>query len=157
MKNETTQVEKTGTVLIRKIRDAILDDVFKPWDWLPELDLATRFQVSRSPVREALLALQKEGTVITEPYKGAVVKPLSAEETLDIAEIRFGLITLAAKGAYRHLSPADFDLAYGLAKQITRTNSAKEQFEYNRRFWDIIFEKASRPILWECSQGWTTE
>jgi DNA-binding GntR family transcriptional regulator len=147
--NETSEIEKTPTVVIRKIRDAILDEIFKPGDWLPELDLATRFQVSRSPVREALLALEKEGTVITEPYKGAVVKPLSAEETLDIAEIRLALITLAAKATYRHLSPADFDLAHGLAKQITRSNSAKEQFEYNRRFWDIIFEKTGRPILWE--------
>jgi DNA-binding GntR family transcriptional regulator len=146
---ETTEIEKTPTVVIRKIRDAILDEDFKPGDWLPELDLATRFQVSRSPVREALLALEKEGTVITEPYKGAVVKPLSAKETLDIAEIRLALITLAAKAAYRHLSPADFDLAYGLAKQTSRTKSAKEYFEYDRRFWDNIFEKAQRPILWE--------
>jgi GntR family transcriptional regulator, trigonelline degradation regulator len=136
-------------VVIRKIREAILDEVFKPGDWLPELDLATRFKVSRSPVREALLALEKEGTVITEPYKGAIVKPLTAEETLDIAEIRLALITLAAKAAYRHLSPADFDLGYRLAKQLTRTNGAKEYFQYDRRFWDIIFEKAQRPILWE--------
>jgi DNA-binding GntR family transcriptional regulator len=107
------------------------------------------FEVSRSPVREALLALEKEGTVAMEPYKGAIVKPLSAEETLDIAEVRLALITLAAKEAYRHLSPADFNLAYGLGKQITRSSSAKEQFENNRRFWDIIFEKTGRPILWE--------
>jgi DNA-binding GntR family transcriptional regulator len=120
--NETSDIEKTPTVVIRKIRDAILDEVFKPGDWLPELDLAERFEVSRSPVREALLALEKEGTVTTEPYKGAIVKPLSAEEILDIAELRFALISLALKPAHRHLSPADFDHAYNLAKRITRTN-----------------------------------
>jgi DNA-binding GntR family transcriptional regulator len=149
MKNETSQFEKTATVLIRKIRNAILDDVFKPGDWLPEVDLAKRFQVSRSPVREALQLLEKEGTVITEPYKGAVIKPLSQEEVLDIAELRFAVITLAAKAAYRHLSPADLDLAYGLAKQITRSKSAKEYFECNRRFWDILFERPRRPIRCE--------
>src|SRR6516162_8267953 len=149
MKNETTRVENSAAVVIRKIRDAILDDVFKPGDWLPEVDLAKRFEVSRSPIREALQALEQEGTVITEPYKGAVVKPLSPEEVLDIAELRLAVITLAAKAAYRHLSPADFDLAYGLAKQITRSNSAKEQFECNRRFWEILFEGSRRPIRWE--------
>jgi DNA-binding GntR family transcriptional regulator len=149
MNSETTQVEKTPTVVIRKIRDAILDEIFKPGDWLPELDLATRFQVSRSPIREALFALESEGTVIMEPYKGAILKPLSTEEVSDIAELRLALITLAAKAAHRHLSPADFDSAYGLAKQATRSKSAKEHFEYNRHFWDIIFEKAQRPILWE--------
>jgi len=147
--SETSEIEKTPTVVIRKIHDAILDEVFKPGDWLPESDLAERFQVSRSPVREALLALEKEGTVTTEPYKGAILKPLSAEEILDIAEIRLAFLTLAAKRAYRHLSPADFDVAYELAKQLSRSNTAKEAFEYNRRFWDTIFEKAHRPILWE--------
>ena len=147
--NETSQVEKTATVVIRKIRDAILDGLFKPGDWLPEVDLAKRFEVSRSPIREALQALEKEGTVIAEPYKGAVVKPLSTEEVVDIAEVRLAVITLAAKTVYRRLSPTDFDLASGLAKQMTRTKSAKEYFEYDRRFWDIIFEKAKRPILWE--------
>src|SRR5258708_13203164 len=56
---------------------------------------------------------------------------------------------VGVRRAHGHLAPADFDLAYGLAKQITATNSAKEHFEYNRRFWDILFEKARRPILWE--------
>jgi DNA-binding GntR family transcriptional regulator len=68
---------------------------------------------------------------------------------LDIAELRLSLITLAAKAAHRHLSPAEFDLAYRLAKQASRSNSAKEHFEYDRHFWDIIFEKSQRPILWE--------
>ncbi len=107
------------------------------------------FKVSRSPIREALFALENEGTVTTEPYRGAILKPLSTEEVSDIAELRLALITLAAKAAHRHLSPADFDSAYGLAKQATRSKSAKEHFEYNRHFWDIIFEKTQRPILWE--------
>jgi DNA-binding GntR family transcriptional regulator len=58
--------------------------------------------------------------LISAPYKGSVVKPFSPEEVLDIAELRLAVISLAAKAAYRHLSPADFDLAYGLAKQITQ-------------------------------------
>ena len=43
-----------------------------------------------------------------------------------------------ARGEFHYcfgeLSPTDFDLAYGLAKQMTRTKSAKEYFEYDRRF-----------------------
>ena len=148
-KNDEQEIEKAPSLVVQKIRDAILDETFKPGERLPEEQLGKMFNVSRSPVREALLALEKEGTVVMEPYKGATVKPLSPEEALDIAELRLSLVTLAAKPAYRHLSPTDFDLAYGLAKQMTRSNSAKEYFEYDRRFWDIIFEKAQRPILWE--------
>jgi DNA-binding GntR family transcriptional regulator len=141
--------EKAAFQIVKKIRDGILEKTFKPQGRLIEQDLAERFNVSRSPVREALLALEKEGTVIISPYKGAIVKPLSEQEAIDIAELRLALISLAIKPAYRHLSPADFDYAYDLAKRMTRTNSAKELFECNRSFWDTIFGKAERPILHE--------
>ena len=111
--------------------------------------MAEKFKVSRSPVRETLLALEKEGTLIISPYKGAIVKPLSAEEILDIAELRLALISLALKPAYRHLSPADFDHAYELAKRITRSHDAKDLFEHHSQFWDGLFSKAQRPILRE--------
>jgi DNA-binding GntR family transcriptional regulator len=147
--NETQETEKVPFVVAKKIREAILDEVFKPGDHLTEAELVEKFEVSRSPVREALLALEKEGTIILSPFKGAIVKPLSPEEVLDIAELRLALISLAVKPAHRHLAPADFDHAYELAKRMTRTNSAKELFECNRSFWDTIFGKAERPILHE--------
>ena len=148
-RNDEEEPEKGIFLVVKKIRDAILDETFKPGERLPEEQLGKMFNVSRTPAREALFALEKEGTVVMEPFKGATVKPLSPEEALDIAELRLSLITLAVKPAHRHLSPADFDLAYGLAKQMTRSNSDMEHFECDRRFWDIIFEKANRPILWE--------
>jgi len=148
-RNDEEESEEARFVVVKKIRDAILDETFKPGERLPEGQLGQMFNVSRSPAREALFALEKEGTVVMESFKGATVKPLSPEEAFDIAELRLSLITLAVKPAHRHLSPAEFDLAYRLAKQASRTNSAKEQFEFDRRFWDIIFEKSQRPILWE--------
>jgi DNA-binding GntR family transcriptional regulator len=114
-----------------------------------EADLAAKFKVSRSPVREALQALESEGTLFAVPYTGAQVTPLSPAELSNIAEIRLALIALALKPAYPHLAPTDFDLAHELAKRIMRTKSAKEAFECNRRFLGIIFQKAGRPILWE--------
>jgi DNA-binding GntR family transcriptional regulator len=147
--DQAPDAEKVPFVVAKRIREAILDQIFQPGDRLTEAELTEKFEVSRSPVREALLALEKEGTVIMSPFRGAIVKPLSREEVQDIAELRLALISLAVKPAHRHLSPADFDLSYGLAKQITATNIAKEQFEYNRRFWDSLFEKARRPILWQ--------
>jgi DNA-binding GntR family transcriptional regulator len=147
--SEVPESQKVPFFLVQRIREAILDAVFQPGDRLIEVELAEKFEVSRQPVREALLALEKEGTVIMSPYKGAMVKPLSVAEVQDIADLRLALISLALKPAHRHLSPADFDLAYDLAKRINRTRNAKDFFEHNRQFWDTIFSKAQRPILWE--------
>src|SRR6516162_7368333 len=121
--NEGQETEKVSTLVVKRIRESILDEGFKPGDHLAEVELAEKFEVSRSPVREALLALEKEGTAIMSPYKGAIVKPLSAAEVLDIAELRLTLISLALKPAHRYLSPADFDHAYDLASRITQTNN----------------------------------
>jgi DNA-binding GntR family transcriptional regulator len=147
--NETQDTEKAPFLVVKRVREAILDETFQPGDRLGEVEVAEKFEVSRSPVREALVALEKEGTLFMSPYKGAIVRPLSAAEVLDIADLRLALISLALKPAYRHLSPADFDHAYDLAKRLTRTKNAKEHFEYNRHFWDGIFSKAQRPILRE--------
>ena len=140
---------KTPSIVIEQIRAAILDGLYKPGDRLLEAEVAAKFKVSRSPVREALQALESEGTLSAVPYAGTLVRPLSSAETREIAEVRLALIALAVKPAYRQLAPADFDLAYDLARRITRVKSVREAFECNRRFWDIIFEKAERPILWE--------
>jgi DNA-binding GntR family transcriptional regulator len=144
METKQRKPEKYRSSWLRGSRDAILDEVFKPGDHPGEVELAEKFKVSRSPVREAWLALEKEGTVIISPYKGAILKPLSAAELLDIAELRLAAISLALKPAIDH--------AYDLAKRLTRLNKAKEFFECNREFWDSIFSKAQRPILHEVFQ-----
>src|SRR5260221_457379 len=61
--NQIQEIEKVPFVVAKKIREAILDEVFKPGDHLTEAELVEKFEVSRSPIREALLALEKEGTV----------------------------------------------------------------------------------------------
>ena len=68
---------KTPEVVINQIRAAILDGLYRPGDRLMEADLAEKFHVSCSPVREALQALENEGTLVAAPYIGAMVRPLS--------------------------------------------------------------------------------
>ena len=91
---------KTPSIVIEQIRAAILDKMYKPGERLMEADVATQFKVSRSPVREALQALESEGTLVATPYAGAMVRPLSPAEACEIAEIRLGLISLTLKPAH---------------------------------------------------------
>jgi DNA-binding GntR family transcriptional regulator len=89
------------------------------------------------------------GSNLNRSYTRALVRPLSPAEASEIAEIKLALIGQALTPAHPHLASADLDLAYELAKRITRANRATEAFECNRHFWDLTFEKAHRPILLE--------
>jgi len=156
-RNDEEESEEPRFVVVKKIRDAILDETFKPGERLPEEQLGKMFNVSRSPVREALFALEKEGTVVMEPFKGATVKPLSPEEALDIAELRLSLITLAVKPAYRHLSPADFDLAIGSRSRRAAVPPRKNSSNTIAVFGTSFSGKPNGLFFGRCSGNWTTE
>ena len=68
-RNNEQEIQKAPSLVVQKIRDAILDETFKPGERLPEEQVGEMFKVSRSPVREALLALEKEGMVVMGPLK----------------------------------------------------------------------------------------
>ena len=65
-RNDEQETEEARFLVVKNIRDAILDETFKPGERLPEEQVGKMFNVSRSPVREVLLALEKEGTVVME-------------------------------------------------------------------------------------------
>jgi DNA-binding GntR family transcriptional regulator len=56
---ETQDTEKAPFLVVKRVREAILDETFQPGDRLGEVEVAEKFEVSRSPVREALVALEK--------------------------------------------------------------------------------------------------
>ena len=103
------------------LRNAILQGEYGPGEHLTEHALCKRFQVSRTPIREALHQLEKEGFVRITPAAGARVVKLSLKETFDIYDL---LIIL--EGAACRLA----------ALQITESQINKLE-EYN-----LLFEKA---------------
>ena len=56
---ETQETVKVPFLLVKRIREAVLDEVLQPGERLLEGELAEKFQVNRQPVREALLALAR--------------------------------------------------------------------------------------------------
>lgn len=62
---------------------------------LKETELASRFNVSRTPVREVIMQLARDGLVIVNPNRGAVVHPLTPDDVEEIYEIRASLELLA--------------------------------------------------------------
>lgn len=90
-----------------RIKDAILTLQLKPGAPLVEAELAERLGISKTPVRDALLELRREGLVTKIPYSGTFVSEITTEDTREIIEIRAVLEGLAARLATPRLSESD--------------------------------------------------
>lgn len=84
-------------VVFRKLRRAILLEELKAGERLPEIHLADKLGVSRTPVREAIRKLEQEGLVVMAPRKGAVVAQISEKNLADVLEVRRVLDMLSAR------------------------------------------------------------
>jgi DNA-binding GntR family transcriptional regulator len=91
------------------IRDAILKGVLTPGEQLSVPELSRRLNVSRSPVREAVLQLVAEGLAVEQPRRGVIVATIDARGIGEIYQIRVALETLAARLAASSAQQADID------------------------------------------------
>ena len=87
-----------------KIRDDILNGVYKEHAELKEARIGKELGVSRTPVREALRQLELEGLVQIIPNRGAFVTGISAKDVRDIYMIRSRLEGLCARWACEHIT-----------------------------------------------------
>jgi DNA-binding GntR family transcriptional regulator len=86
-----------------RIRQAILHGELKPGTKLTEQDLAAQYEVSRTPVREAIRQLEVEKLVTRTAFVGVTVRQLAPEEVVELLEIREVLEGLVARLATRHM------------------------------------------------------
>lgn len=90
--------------IIRELKRAISQGEYQPGEHLTEAALCQRFKVSRTPVREALNQLEKEGFVKMVPAAGARVVALSLEQIMDIYDLLSILEGAACRLACRHIT-----------------------------------------------------
>lgn len=81
----------------QEIKQAILNQKMKSGTPLNERMLAGELGISRTPIREALHLLEKEGWVVTEPCKGTWVKEITAKDIVEVYQMRIVLEELAVE------------------------------------------------------------
>jgi DNA-binding GntR family transcriptional regulator len=79
------------------LKNAILLGELKTGERLVERDLAEKLNISRTPIREALLRLESQGWVTTVPRKGVIVSQCSVDQVLEVFSILSALEALAAQ------------------------------------------------------------
>jgi GntR family transcriptional regulator, vanillate catabolism transcriptional regulator len=139
-----------------RLREMILRGELAPGERLAEVALAERLGVSRTPIRQALPALAREGLLAAAGRRGYVVRSFSPEDVLDAIETRGLLEGLAARriaerGATAELLGALKEcLSQGdaiLAKRRFESSDEQKYSEMNGRFHTLIVEGAGSRIL----------
>ncbi|MBX3313255.1 MAG: GntR family transcriptional regulator [Actinobacteria bacterium] len=169
MANDTERV-------YRELRRSIVEGVEPPGARLTEQRLATRFECSRTPVREAVRRLESEGLIVVEPNRGAHVRPLTEDEIADLYEVRARLEAYAAELASVRAEPAErlalraaadaFDGAAGavigrpddiaLVRRLDEANGAFHgavlSMSRNRRVQTLVAAAVDAPLVFQALQ-----
>ena len=92
-------------IVYEELKRQIMVGEIQPGTRMMEVELADEMGVSRTPVREAIRKMEKEGLVTIEPRRGAYASDISVQEMLDVLEVRQDLEGMAAAIAAKKIQP----------------------------------------------------
>jgi len=135
--------------VVDALRDAILTGRYAPGSRLVEEQLAATFGMSRIPLREALRRLEAEGLVLISPNRGAVVRPLSPKDVVDLYDVRLALESLALRrAAERFVDVRDATRArHAQARTAIATRNLAALFRLDRDFHAELAAASDNPHL----------
>jgi DNA-binding GntR family transcriptional regulator len=129
------------------LREMILAGDLEPREPLRQRDLASRFGVSETPVREALRRLQAEGLVDSDVHRGATVAEAERGAVEENSQIRAALEALGASLAAERITDEELDELRSLHELMTGSDIGDAYYELNRKFHFLIYESARSPLL----------
>lgn len=131
------------------LRREILAGEIEAGSPLRQVELAQRFGVSTTPVREAFAALLREGLVVGDSHRGVVVFRPSLEDLRENYEIRIVLESLATEKAAEKINEQQLAALDELLARMRGVRDPIEYFALNRRFHAAIYQSAGRARLAE--------
>ncbi len=143
------KVQSTAHALADRLRDEILAGALAAGAALPQEELSARFGVSRSPLREALRALEAEGWIEYHPNRGAFVAQVSARDVRELYAVR----RILEAGAIHLAIPRLDDALIGRARALERAMRAEHDgaafVAAHQRFHLLLYEAAGNARLIE--------
>ncbi len=142
-----------GDDVLDTLRKSIIAGAFAQGDHIAEGTVAQQFGVSRAPVREAMIQLEREGLLTFDKRGAARVKNFTPDDFEEIFSLRLELETMAARLTCRRLTEADENR---IEENIERTRTASRLLELTLldiEFHDLIVQAAKHSRLMTC---WAT-
>lgn len=138
------QGKSTGAGAYELLLDAIDEGVLPAGTRLRETELAERFQISRTPVREALKRLETLGLVTHEPHHGAVVTTLDHAQTVELYHMREVLEGSAAGLAAVHATSAELEILQEMVERDHRLVADARTLAASNRLFHRQIHRAAR-------------
>jgi DNA-binding GntR family transcriptional regulator len=136
--------------MVEILRDAILSGEIQPGERLLQEELAERFNVSSTPIREAIQQLTAEGVLSHSPYRGVQVAEIDPHEVQEIYLIRSVLERLATRLAVPNLKISEVQRLRTLQSELEAEVAQGETgslLKINREFHMLIYDAAGAPTL----------
>jgi DNA-binding GntR family transcriptional regulator len=129
------------------IRRLIFDGELRPGARVPQDEIAQTLGISRIPVREALIALEREGWVTIEMHRGAFISAIDAQAVRDHYEL-YGLIYgFAARRALARRDPDLLERLGVIERQIVSTDDPVEMGRLSVEFQAVMADAAHSPRI----------
>lgn len=132
------------------LEQEIVTGSLKPGTRLDETILAEKFNVSRTPIREALNRLSASGLVEIRPRRGAIVAAISVQDLMNMFEVMADLEALCARLAARRISPAEKTAlldAHESCHALSGTEDFDEYYVHNLRLHDLLYNASHNNFL----------
>lgn len=134
------------------IKEDIINQTYPHNTVLNEKKISQELSVSKTPVREALKALEAEGWVEYVPYKGILVKQMSLEDLKDVFRVRKALEVMVTEAVVQRITPPLLaELHASMQKQealLVNDEPVLEEFiDYDVEFHGILLKIAGSPLL----------
>jgi DNA-binding GntR family transcriptional regulator len=142
------------------LRDQLEEEIatrqLLPGARLDEQELARRFHVSRTPVREALLQLASEGLVQLRPRRGAVVRDIPMTRLVEMFELMGELEAMCARLAARRMMDAEREALRAAHEECREAHARRSPDDYyyrNETFHRLIYQGSHNAFLAEQTQN----
>ena len=136
--------------LVERLRTLIVDGTLEPGIKVPERDLCEQFEVSRTPMREALKVLAADGLVTLTPNRGAWVSKLTLPELEEVFPVMGALEALSGELACARITDKQVAAIRKLHERMVGHYQAREldaYFAVNQQIHEAILEAADNDTL----------
>ena len=146
----------SSNIVYEGLKAEILSLRLAPGSSISETDIASKFNVSRTPVRDAFKALSNEGLLEVKPHIGTFVSLMDINQISDVLYVRKVVELSILKDLTMTLTEADeLKLEFNLNEQklflqgaAENENSVNDFIKYDNNFHRLIFRIAGKENIW---------